>query len=47
MVVNLPVKKMKFFSCLIGSNYESGRLREVCINGHKVLVVLDTHKRAG
>ena len=43
MVVNLHVKNMKFFSCLTGSNYKSGRLREVYINGHTV--VLDTHKR--
>ena len=43
MVVNLHVKNMIFFSFLTASNYKSGRLREVCINGHTV--VLDAHNR--
>ena len=42
MVVNLLVKNMIFFSFLTASNYKSGRLREVCISGHTV--VLDAHK---
>ena len=36
-------KNMKLFSCVTGSNFKSGRLREVCINGHTV--VMDTHWR--
>ena len=34
---------MKLFSCLTGSNFKSGGLRVVCINGHTV--VMDTYYR--